>query len=200
MSMPSQGDTSKHLHTVINGETCHIEEKIRLAPLPSLQALLELDEMSFNEFDRTLKTRSLSELVIIKPMLELNSSSLLVDAVLDDTKAALSARSGSSIVKDPSDPFYSLIKEFQDVVCNNPSSVLPSNRGVRHEIDLVPGSKYCVTRQWSLPKEPVTSLTISSVTSSRPVWCVRVNLRTPHRPFVSGNRMASGALYTPIPR
>ena len=25
--------------------------------------------------------------------------------------------------------------------------------GVRHEIDLVPGTKYCVTRQWSLPKE-----------------------------------------------
>ncbi|KAG3060998.1 hypothetical protein PI125_g24792 [Phytophthora idaei] len=30
---------------------------------------------------------------------------------------------------------------------------LPPDRGVRHEIDLVPGTKYCVTRQWSLPKE-----------------------------------------------
>ena len=46
VSIPSQGDTSKQLHTLINGETGHIEEKIRLAPLPSLQALLELDEMS----------------------------------------------------------------------------------------------------------------------------------------------------------
>ncbi|KAG3122199.1 hypothetical protein PI124_g24232 [Phytophthora idaei] len=30
---------------------------------------------------------------------------------------------------------------------------LPPDRGVRHEIDLVPRTKYCVTRQWPLPKE-----------------------------------------------
>ena len=39
------------------------------------------------------------------------------------------------------------------MVCHNPPSVLPPDRGVRHEIDLVPGTKYCVTRQWPLPKE-----------------------------------------------
>ena len=32
---------------------------------------------------------------------------------------------------------------------------LPVDRGVRHEIDLVPGSKYCVTRQWPLPHDQV---------------------------------------------
>ena len=36
-------------------------------------------------------------------------SSLLDEAVLDATKAALSARSGSLIFKDFTDPFYSLI-------------------------------------------------------------------------------------------
>ena len=66
---------------------------------------------------------------------------------LEDTKVALSARSISSILKDPLDPFYPLVEEFQDVVCHNPPSVLPPDRGVRHEIDLVPGTKYCVTRQ-----------------------------------------------------
>ena len=65
----------------------------------------------------------------------------------------LSARSGSSILKDHSDPLYPLVKEFQDVVCHDPPSTLPLDRGVRHEIDLVPGTKYCVTRQWPLPKE-----------------------------------------------
>ena len=60
---------------------------------------------------------------------------------------ALSARTGSSILKDPPDPFYSLVKEFQDVMCHDPPSVLPTDRGFRHEIDLVPGTKYCVTRQ-----------------------------------------------------
>ena len=39
------------------------------------------------------------------------------------------------------------------MVCHNPPSMLPPDRGVHHEIDLVPGIKYCVTRQWPLPKE-----------------------------------------------
>ena len=40
------------------------------------------------------------------------------------------------------------------MVCHNPPSILPPDRGVHHKIDLVPGTKYCVTRQWPLlPKE-----------------------------------------------
>ena len=54
-------------------------------------------------------------------------------------KRALSARSGSPILKNPSDPYYSLVKKFQDVVCHNPPSVLPPDKGVRHKIDSVPG-------------------------------------------------------------
>ena len=53
--------------------------------------------------------------MVIRPDVELNSSSLMDQSVLEDTKAALSARSGSSILKDLLDPFYSLAKEFQDV-------------------------------------------------------------------------------------
>ena len=41
-----------------------------------------------------------------------------------------------------------------DVVCHNPLSVLTIDRGVCHEIDLVLRTKYCVTRQWPLLKEP----------------------------------------------
>ena len=153
VSKPSQSDSDEQVHTLVNGITGNVQGTIRLAGIPPLPALLELDVMSLDECGRALKAGDLSELVVLRTIVELNSSSLLDEAVLEETKTALSARSGSAILKNPMDPFYSLVKEFQDVVCTNPPSVLPPDRGVRHEIDLVPGTKYCVTRQWPLPQE-----------------------------------------------
>ena len=96
---------------------------------------------------RPLKAGDLSDMVFFRLENEFNSSSLLDKSVLESTKAEHSARMGPSILKNPSDPYYPLVKESQDVVCHNPPFVLPPDRGVRHEIDLVPGIKYCVTRQ-----------------------------------------------------
>ncbi|POM76158.1 Pol protein [Phytophthora palmivora] len=62
-------------------------------------------------------------------------------------------RLGSEILKNPEDPVCPLVKELFDVASKHPPSQLPPDRGVRHEIDLVPGTKYCVTRQWPLPRE-----------------------------------------------
>ena len=35
---------------------------------------------------------------------------------------------------------------------------LPADRGFRHEIDLVPVLKCCVTRQWPLPRDQVEAI------------------------------------------
>ena len=46
---------------------------------------------------------------ILPEIIELNSSSLLDEAVLEDTKTVLSGRSVSPILETPHDPFYSLV-------------------------------------------------------------------------------------------
>ena len=74
-----------------------IDGKIILVSLPSLDARLELYEMSMDEFHEALKADELSELVVLRPELELCSSSLTNEAVPDEIMAALNARSGSSI-------------------------------------------------------------------------------------------------------
>ena len=55
-------------------------------------------------------------------------------------------------------PFYGLLREFEDIFPEEVPSELPHDKGTRHEIDLVPGTKYCVTRQWPLPPEQVRAI------------------------------------------
>ncbi|KAH9104560.1 hypothetical protein AeMF1_019386, partial [Aphanomyces euteiches] len=54
-----------------------------------------------------------------------------------------------------SSPFYSLVKEYEDIFPEEVPARLPKDKGVRHEIDLTPDTKWCVTPQWPLPREQV---------------------------------------------
>ncbi|GMF52883.1 unnamed protein product [Phytophthora fragariaefolia] len=161
-----------------------------LNPLPTVAELLELEELSYVEFLDSLKAGELAEVVLLRPedgSLELNSFSVMDSEVLEDERTARrQTRYGAAILKDPSDPYHPLLKEFSDVVCDDPPSGLPPDRGVRHEIDLVPGTKYCTTRQWPLPKEQVDVIDAFFATKhaagmmrksksphSSPMFCVR---------------------------
>ncbi|KAE9334330.1 hypothetical protein PF008_g14018 [Phytophthora fragariae] len=69
----------------------------------------------------------------------------------------LSAQSWESL-KASGNPIYETAREFADVFPGKIPAELPADRGVRHEIDLAPGSKYYVTRQWPLPRDQVKAI------------------------------------------
>ncbi|KAG6608826.1 reverse transcriptase [Phytophthora cinnamomi] len=43
--------------------------------------------------------------------------------------------------------YYELLREYKDVLPEEIPAELPQDKGIQHEIDLVPGTTYCVTRQ-----------------------------------------------------
>ncbi|GMF40631.1 unnamed protein product [Phytophthora fragariaefolia] len=78
-----------------------------------------------------------------------------------EPKSALEKRFAAQsweALKASGNPVYETAREFADVFPDKIPAVLPADRGVRHEIDLAPGAKYCVTRQWPLPRGQVKAI------------------------------------------
>ncbi|POM60964.1 Pol protein, partial [Phytophthora palmivora] len=140
---------------------------VHLEALPEVSALLNLEELSLKDFLAELKAGEIAEMVLLKPETspeDLNSSSVMDE---DGFTKQCATRLGSEIYKNPEGPVYPLVKTLSDVVSKHPPSQLPPDRGAWHEIDLVAGTKYCVTRQWPLPREQCES------PHSTPTFCVR---------------------------
>ncbi|KAG2793752.1 hypothetical protein PC118_g22481 [Phytophthora cactorum] len=55
-------------------------------------------------------------------------------------------------------PYYDVLWEHKDVLPDVIPAELPQDKGIHHEIDLVPGTKYCVTRQWPQPRDQVQAI------------------------------------------
>ncbi|KAG3231631.1 hypothetical protein PI124_g23274 [Phytophthora idaei] len=60
--------------------------------------------------------------------------------------------------KTKKESFYDVLREHKDVLPDEIPPELPQDKGIQHEIDLVPGTKYCVTRQWPLPRDQVKAI------------------------------------------
>ncbi|KAF0725494.1 hypothetical protein Ae201684_016057 [Aphanomyces euteiches] len=129
---------------------CDLEELPRIG-----EEIVKLPEMSFREFKRAIRSGDIVSIALIQPVdeLELNTSSTL------DTEVASGKTALSSYMKTwealRTNPYYDHLREYEDVFPEEVPENLPKDKGVRHEIDLVPGTKWCVTRQWPLPREQV---------------------------------------------
>jgi hypothetical protein len=75
-----------------------------------------------------------------------------------EPKSAREERFATVLASVAGNPVYSLAREYEDVFPGKIPAELPAERGVRHEIDLLPGSKYCLTRQWPLPRDQVQAI------------------------------------------
>ncbi|OWZ18291.1 LOW QUALITY PROTEIN: Pol Polyprotein [Phytophthora megakarya] len=114
---------------VFDGETGKRVEAgtVSLQVPPEVSQLLNLEEVAMEDFLVELKTGEISEMVLLRP--ETSPEEFL----LGNGRGCPE----SSILKNPKDLLYPLVKEYADVVSKNPRSQFPPDRGIRHEIDLV---------------------------------------------------------------
>ena len=59
---------------------------------------------------------------------------------------------------ESSNPVYDIARECADMFPETIRAEIPADRSIRNLIDLFPGSKYCVTRQWPLPRHQVEAI------------------------------------------
>ena len=124
--------------------------------LASAEKIVNLSEMTWELFLSELKDGTIHELVLPVPkenVVDCGSSSTMDESVLETDRKKRFASQGWDALKDS--PFYEVMWKHRNVFPAEVPSRLPADRGIRHEIDLEPGTKYCVTRQWPLPKEQV---------------------------------------------
>ncbi|KAF1324811.1 reverse transcriptase, partial [Globisporangium splendens] len=110
-------------------------------PPSSVEELISLPSMSKKTLERSLAKGDIAQVCVIVEMVDegfVNTASSADADVLDEKTR-----------KE---------REYEDIFPGKVPDELPFDRGIRHEIDVLPGTKYCITRQWPLPKEQVEAI------------------------------------------
>ncbi|KAJ0393617.1 hypothetical protein ATCC90586_008137 [Pythium insidiosum] len=156
----SNGVCHEDLQVVLVSGEDHAIKTIRVENPPSrAEELLELPVQSWESMLKDLKNKEVEQLCLV--------TELAAHSSTDDPDVAVKTQRE---LRDEAQSLDALKK------AGNP--MLPPDRGVRHEIDLVPGSKYCVTRQWLLPREQVEAIN-AFFEARRKAGHVRVSI-SPH--------------------
>lgn len=170
IDVPDQDADTSELSAAVLTETGFANQSIRVDnPPTSGLEITELPAMEHERFMGDLQNGSIQQIchivtqdgddreVDVLHLLResfLGTSSTMDPEVLDErTKVQRFEDQSWDSLK--ASPYYPILDEFRDVFPEEVPCELPKDKGIRHEIDLVPGTKYCVTRQWPLPREQV---------------------------------------------
>ncbi|KAF1313131.1 putative retroelement, partial [Globisporangium splendens] len=129
-------------------------------PPSSVEELISLPWMSKKTLKRSLAKGEISQVCVIVDVddaEDINTVSATEAEVFDEKtrKERFEEQSWDAL---KTNPVYELVKEYEDIFPDKVPDELPFDRGVRHEIDILPGTKYCITRQWPLPREQVVAI------------------------------------------
>ncbi|KAG6574447.1 reverse transcriptase [Phytophthora cinnamomi] len=138
------------------------------SPPTTASELTSLPAMSWKRFTRDLHDGRIEQVCVLSDserteseseelrQLFMGSTTESEDTLSAKTKRERFEEQGWDSLK--SSPYYELLREYKDVLPEDIPAELPQDKGIQHEIDLVPGTKYCVTRQWPLPREQVKAI------------------------------------------
>ncbi|KAG2797770.1 hypothetical protein PC113_g21565 [Phytophthora cactorum] len=137
-------------------------------PPTSASELTSLPAMSWMRFAKDLYDGRIEQICILSDLERMKSEAdelwQFHAASTTESEDTLSAKTkkerldGQSWDSLKSIPFYDVLREHKDGVPDEIPAELPQDKGIQHEIDLVPGTKYCVTRQWPLPQDQVKTI------------------------------------------
>ncbi|KAG6590629.1 reverse transcriptase [Phytophthora cinnamomi] len=127
------------------------------SPPTTASELTSLPAMSWNRFTRDLHDGRIEQVCVLSNsertaseseelrQLFMGSTTESEDTLSAKTKRERFEEQGWDSLK--SSPYCELLREYKDVLPEEIPAELPQDKGIQHEIDLVPGTKYCVTRQ-----------------------------------------------------
>uniref|UniRef100_H3GTB0 Reverse transcriptase n=1 Tax=Phytophthora ramorum TaxID=164328 RepID=H3GTB0_PHYRM len=156
---------------------------MRLENPPTLTSeLMSLPVTSWKRFARELHEGRIEQICILSDVERMTCEAEEQNQLVSEGADALSAKSKKERFDEQgwdslkARPFYKVLREYKDVLPDDIPAELPQDKGIQHEIDLVPGTKYCVTRQWPLPRDAIriTERDINGYTS----MCVPDDLKT----------------------
>ena len=157
-TLPLPGAQVERVNVLINDQNRLATYSVQVEnPPSSVEELTAPPVWHYRTFLKELKRDSIEQICWVSSIEDVMSTSTMDETVLDDKtkKERFESQTWEAL---RTNPVHDLLLEYRDVFPDEVPSELPKDRGIRHEIDLVPGTKYCVTRQWPLPKEQVEAI------------------------------------------